>query len=102
MFPLPRKQAWVRPCKSEPVNYLKMTFSFIVGIIGMLFILVAFILDEFYKKFNQNTIQYNVFNLIGSALLTYYAFSLNSLPFIILNLAWFAAAAVKLVRIVRN
>ncbi len=73
--------------------------NFIIGIIGMVFILTAFILDEFVKRFNQNTVHYNVLNIIGSLLLTYYAFSLNSVPFIILNLVWFFVAGYKLVRI---
>ena len=76
--------------------------NLIIGIVGMCFILIAFILDEFIKKFNQDTIQYNSLNIIGAALLTYYAFSLNSVPFIILNVVWFVVAAFKLTRIIRK
>jgi len=68
----------------------------------MLFILAAFILDEFVRKFNQDTVQYNVLNIIGAFLLIYYAFSLNSLPFIILNVVWLTVAGFKLVRILRS
>ncbi len=74
----------------------------IIGIVGMTFILVAFILDEFVKKFNQNTIQYNSLNIIGAGLLTYYAFSLNSWPFMVLNVVWLVVAGFKLTRIVRK
>jgi hypothetical protein len=76
--------------------------NLMIGIVGMSFILVAFILDEFIKKFNQNTIQYNVLNIIGAGLLTYYAFSLNSIPFMILNVVWLVVAAFKLTRILRS
>jgi hypothetical protein len=76
--------------------------NLIIGIIGMILILMAFILDEFVDKFNQNTLQYNLTNILGSGLLTYYAYTLNSVPFIILNIAWFLAAGYKLIRIVRK
>ncbi len=69
----------------------------ILGIAGMLFILIGFILDEFYKRFNENTVGYNVLNMLGSGLLTYYAYTLNSWPFMILNTVWFIAALVKLI-----
>ena len=72
-----------------------------IGIVGMCFILAAFFLDEFFKKWNINTLQYNVLNLIGAALLIYYAYSLMSWPFLILNCVWFIVAGVKLVRIIR-
>lgn len=71
----------------------------IIGIAGMGCILIAFILDEFYCWFNQETIQYNVLNMVGSALLLYYAFSLRGWPFVGLNVVWFLVATVKLVRV---
>ncbi len=72
-----------------------------IGILGMLCIVVAFVLDEFYKKFNQNTAQYNVLNILGSALLLYYGYTLAAWPFVILNGIWLVAAGVKLVEIVK-
>ncbi len=75
--------------------------AFIVGILGTIFILTAFVLDEFVKKFNQNTVQYNTFNIIGSGLLLYYAYSLAAWPFVVLNLVWLLAAVIKLVKISR-
>jgi hypothetical protein len=75
--------------------------NLIIGIFGMLLILIAFILDEFVDKFNQNTVQYNLTNILGSGLLTYYAFTLNSIPFIILNVVWFLAAGYKLFKIIQ-
>ena len=76
--------------------------NLIIGIVGMCFILVAFILDEFIKKFNQDTIQYNSLNIIGAGLLIYYAFSLSSVPFMILNVVWLVVASFKLTRILRS
>ena len=76
-----------------------VSISFIAGIIGMSMILIAFVLDEFYRKYNQDTIVYNVLNITGSFLLLYYAVNLQSVPFIILNAVWLSAAVVKLVRI---
>ena len=73
--------------------------TLILGIVGMAFILVAFILDEFVKKFNPNTLQYNVLNILGSGLLAYYAFVSSVWPFLILNVIWFLTAGYKLVRI---
>lgn len=74
----------------------------IVGIVGMALILVAFVLDEFLKKFNQNTIVYNSFNIIGAGLLLLYALSLKGWPFVVLNAAWVTAAGIKLVKILKR
>ena len=74
----------------------------IIGIVGMIFILLAFVLDEFYKKWNQNTVQYNLFNILGAGLLIYYAYTLASIPFMILNGVWFITAFIKLGKIMRQ
>ncbi|MEK6901691.1 MAG: hypothetical protein AABX37_05070 [Nanoarchaeota archaeon] len=76
-----------------------ITYTLFIGILGMLLILIAFILDEFYKRWNQNTVQYNILNIIGSALLVYYALTLRAWPFVVLNIVWFAAAGYKLLQI---
>ncbi len=78
------------------------TMNFFIGIFGMVFILVAFVLDEFFKAWQQNSIRYNILNLVGSLLLLYYAYAINSWPFIILNGLWFAAAGYKLVVLMRK
>ena len=72
-----------------------------VGILGMLCIVIAFVLDEFYKRFNQNTVQYNLLNILGSALLLYYGYTLSAWPFVVLNGIWLVAAGVKLVEVIR-
>jgi hypothetical protein len=76
-----------------------MAMDFFIGIIGMFCILLAFILDEFVKKFNQNTISYNLLNIFGAGLLVYYAYVSAVWPFIILNVVWVIAAVIKLIKI---
>jgi hypothetical protein len=71
----------------------------IIGFIGMLTILTAFLLDEFMKSFNQDTVKYNLLNIIGASFLIYYSYTLSSWPFAILNSIWVIAATIKLVRI---
>ena len=65
------------------------------GIAGMFFILAAFILDEFVPSFNQSTWRYNLLNILGSALLAYYALTIEGWPFLILNLVWLFTAVIK-------
>lgn len=73
--------------------------SVAAGIVGVVCILVAFLLDEFYQKFNAETVSYNLLNILGSGLLIYYAYTLESWPFVALNAVWLIAAVVKLVKI---
>ena len=55
-----------------------INMDLIIGISGVIFILTAFILDEFYKRFNSETVLYNLLNIAGSTMLMYYAYSLQS------------------------
>ncbi|PIN74111.1 hypothetical protein COV20_00660 [Candidatus Woesearchaeota archaeon CG10_big_fil_rev_8_21_14_0_10_45_16] len=79
-----------------------MAFELAIGIVGISFILAAFILDEFLKTWNQNTIRYNLFNIVGAAFLVWYAYLLNSWPFMVLNGVWFLAAMIKLYEILKK
>ena len=72
--------------------------SLVAGIIGVVCILVAFLLDEF-SKVNTKTVSYNLLNIMGSGLLMYYAYTLQSWPFVVLNGVWLLAAVIKLVKI---
>lgn len=74
----------------------------VLGLIGMMFILSAFILDEFYRQFRQDSVQYNVLNIIGSGFLLYYAYLLKGWPFFILNLLWLITALAKLIKILNK
>jgi hypothetical protein len=67
-----------------------------IGSIGMLLILAAFILEEFAKHTRNESILYNLLNLLGALLLCYYAATLNSWPFLILNSIWIIVALLKL------
>lgn len=73
-----------------------MDIVLVIGASGMSLLLIAFVLNLF-KKIMQNSIVYNVFNIIGSALLVYYAYILNSIPFIILEAVWALFAFYKLI-----
>lgn len=75
--------------------------SLVAGTIGVVCILAAFLLDEF-STINTKTVPYNLLNILGSGLLMYYAYTLESWPFLILNGVWLIAAVVKLVKISRN
>ncbi len=73
--------------------------NLLIGIFGMIGILIAFVMDEFYKEWNQKTVRYNLTNLIGAGLLIYYSYTLSSIPFIILNAVWLIVAGYKLIEI---
>jgi hypothetical protein len=73
--------------------------SLLIGVAGVVLILVAFILDEFFENFNQDTLQYNFMNIVGAGLLAYYAYVLESWPFAVLNVVWAGVAIIKLIRI---
>ena len=75
-----------------------MVSAIYFGYIGLLFILTAFILN-ISKKINTDSKLYNILNLIGGASLTYYSFTLKSIPFIILQAIWAIFALYNLIRI---
>lgn len=74
--------------------------AIMLGIFGMACILLAFILDEFLPEFNQNTISYNLLNILGAGLLLYYGLTIKGWPFVVLNGVWVGVAVVKLANIV--
>ncbi len=76
--------------------------ALLFGIFGMACILLAFILEEFVPSFNQDTISYNLLNILGAGLLLYYGISIKGWPFVVLNGAWLGVAMVKLGRILRR
>jgi hypothetical protein len=74
-----------------------MDTTLIIGLAGMVLILIAFILTIF-KYLDPNSKTDLLLNLIGSALLVWYALLLGSVPFLILNAVWACAAGWRLVR----
>ena len=73
-----------------------INLAVIVGVIGMIFLLTAFALNLF-KKVTQDSFIYNLSNIIGAGLLAYYAYALNSIPFLILEIVWILFASYKLI-----
>lgn len=75
----------------EEVSVLinKMDQTTIIGALGALIILIAFILNQI-KKWKNDYLIYDVFNFVGSVLLIIYAVILSSYPFIVLNFVWAA------------
>ena len=59
----------------------------VIGALGAFIILIAFILLEI-GKLSSESMWYDVLNLIGGALLAYYAWLLQSWPFLVLNGIW--------------
>ena len=67
----------------------------VFGIIGMFLILLAFVLDEIGGRISRDSVEYNALNIFGALFLLYYAYSIGSIPFLILNTVWFLVAMVK-------
>jgi hypothetical protein len=64
-----------------------MDIDFAAGIIGMVILLITFTLNQL-GKWSHDMFIYDLANFVGGALMVYYAITLNSLPFAILNGAW--------------
>jgi hypothetical protein len=64
-----------------------MDINTVIGVLGMSLILFAFLLNQL-GQWNIKSIKYDFTNLIGSSLMVYYAFTLESYPFLILNAFW--------------
>ena len=65
-----------------------MDTTTLIGSTGAAIILIAFFLNQTHKL-SQDSLKYDVSNLIGSGLLVIYAVLLSSVPFAILNGVWF-------------
>lgn len=61
--------------------------SLMVGSLGALLILIAFVLGQFHI-WKDTDRAYDLFNLIGSALLLWYAWVGEVWPFVVLNAVW--------------
>ena len=72
-----------------------------IGLPGMALILIAFVLNDFHKL-SVDSKSSILMNMVGAGLLTIYAYTLNSIPFIILNLVWLASATYKLYDTVKS
>ena len=68
-----------------------MDIYFIMGLLGLSLILIAFFIENIGKG-GKNRINYNILNLIGSFFLLLYAFNQNTIIFMFLNGFWILIA----------
>ena len=62
-----------------------------IGIVGATIVLVGFTLNQF-GKISVDSKIYDSMNVVGPLFLIYYAYLLESYPFLILNTVWAAAS----------
>lgn len=72
----------------EPVTF--------IGVVGAGSILFAFLMNQL-DRWSNDSFTYDVVNALGAALLIMYSWLIESYPFLVLNLVWFASAAWDLV-----
>ena len=59
----------------------------IIGFTGMTLILIAFLMNQL-KKWKDDDLIYDLLNGLGGLGMVYYAYTLRSWPFLILNSIW--------------
>ena len=64
-----------------------MDTTTLIGVIGALLLLIAFIGNEF-KKLSVESWTYDLLNLIGGVLLAWYALLIGSWPFLVIEAVW--------------
>lgn len=69
-----------------------MSITTLIGSAGATIILVAFLLNQAHK-ISQDSLNYDLLNLVGSGLLVVYAVLLSSIPFFLLNCVWFLSSS---------
>ena len=73
----------------------------IVGVIGLILLLISFIFEEF-TSLAPDSLVFNLLNIFGSIGLGFYAYTLGSIPFLILEVVWASVALWKLVLILEK
>jgi len=76
---------------------MSLTFSDIIGSIGVLILLIAFVLNLL-NKISRESLSYILMNFIGAGLACYASYLINYIPFIILEAVWMLVSLVALVR----
>jgi hypothetical protein len=74
-----------------------MSFSSIIGSLGVVLLLLAFFLNLF-KFITQESLIYILLNVLGAGLSCYASFLIRYTPFIILEAVWCLVALAALVR----
>ncbi|MBT7706004.1 hypothetical protein HN747_01010 [archaeon] len=64
----------------------------IIGFLGMLLILLAFLMNQ-RGKWDQKDFAYDFVNFLGAGLMAIYAYLISSWPFLVLNLFWMIYSA---------
>ena len=76
---------------------MKITFSDIIGSIGVFILLLAFVLNLI-NKISRKNIIYILMNIVGAALACYASYLINYIPFIILEGVWTLVSLIALLR----
>lgn len=69
----------------------------IIGIIGMALSFLLFFFNNA-GKLSQDSLVYDSGIFLSSVLLSFYAFKIDSIPFLVLNLAWLFVALRDIIR----
>lgn len=78
-----------------------MNLETLIGTIGSILILIAFILNQVHKWKDTYKV-YDFFNFLGSIFLLIYAISLESYPFIVINTLWAIVSLRDLIKSAKN
>ncbi len=68
------------------------------GITGVAIITLAYLLNLFRFLHKEHDV-YLWMNIVGAAVLTYYSFQINNMPFIVLNILWALFTLIDFVKI---
>jgi hypothetical protein len=69
--------------------------NLVIGVVGMVLLLTAFALNLL-RKLTHDSVTYIVLNILGAGISTYYAYTLDAYPFIMLEATWALFAIYKL------
>jgi hypothetical protein len=78
-----------------------MHSSALIGFLGTLMVLIAFVMNQKHK-WEEDFLEYDLSNLIGSALLVLYAYIIKAYPFMLLDFVWFVVSFIDVVKYFRN
>ena len=84
-----KKKKEVVQCTHFPTFTVNIDPFLLLGIIGMVLILLAFLLNQRHI-WTEDMLRYDLCNAIGSLLLVIYAYEGRAWPFVILNGVWAA------------
>jgi hypothetical protein len=74
-----------------------MDIYFLFGLIGVILILIAFLVENLFKG-QKKKFYYNLLNMFGSIMLFLYAYSTNTTIFMFLNAVWVMIAIYFMIR----